>query len=306
MTELYKKYRPTILKRVYGQESAISVLTPMLRENRIPHFCLFTGPSGCGKTTLARIVAAKLKCGEADMKEINAADFRGVDAVRDIRKTMGLRPIAGETRIWIIDEAHQLTSAAQNLFLKLLEDTPNHVYFLFATTDPQKLLPTVRTRATQIKVESLGPQACKDMLDFVCTSEKIKIAESVQEKLFEVGEASPRKILVLLDQIRSIKGEEEQLDSIQKSDLKPKAIELAKILMNQKAAWPTIAKIVKECEDEPEGIRRLVLAFATNNLLSNRNPDRNFVIIEAFRDDFFDSGKAKLAAACFEVYSMNN
>src|SRR5690606_3369465 len=108
----------------------------------IPHAMLFTGPSGCGKTTLARILRVKLRCSDNDFQEINAADFRGIDSIRSMRQQVGAAPLGGDSRIWLIDEAHSMTADAQNAFLKLLEDTPRHVYFFLATTDPQKLKKT--------------------------------------------------------------------------------------------------------------------------------------------------------------------
>ena len=155
--ELYKKYRPKNFKRIVGQPTITEQLTSMTRSNQFPHSSLFSGPSGCGKTTLARIMRNKLDCGDQDFQEVNCADFRGIDMVRDIRNRMNLAPIGGECRVWLIDEAHQLSSQAQNAFLKILEDTPSHVYFMLATTDPQKLIPTIRTRCAEFKVSSLNP-----------------------------------------------------------------------------------------------------------------------------------------------------
>src|SRR5688572_25883760 len=140
--ELYKKFRPKTLKGVVGQEGAVSSLQSMIDKGRLPHTILFSGPSGCGKTTIARILKGILECSDLDFFEINCADFKGIDMVRDIRRYVGIPPLHGKSRVWLIDEAHQLTKDAQNAFLKLLEDTPKHAYFMLATTDPQKLLPT--------------------------------------------------------------------------------------------------------------------------------------------------------------------
>ena len=137
-TELYRKYRPTSFKQVVGQEEAIRTLTELGKRKAIPHAILFTGPSGVGKTTLARILQRKLKCVGNDFVEMNAANDRGVGIIRSIQNKVGLAPMLGSCRIWLMDEAHQLTSDAQSAFLKLLEDTPSHVYFMLATTDPQK------------------------------------------------------------------------------------------------------------------------------------------------------------------------
>ena len=153
--ELYKKHRPKNLKRVFGQSVAIGTLKPLIEAKQVPHSLLLTGPSGCGKTTLARILVKELKCAKADFMEVNCADFRGIDTVRDIRTRMMQAPIGGDCRVWLIDEAHMLTSAAQTAFLKMLEDTPDHIYFFLATTHPQKLLKTIKTRCTEIKLKEM-------------------------------------------------------------------------------------------------------------------------------------------------------
>lgn len=302
--ELYKAIRPKIFKYVFGQDKAVHTLSSMVKEKRIPHFLLFTGPSGCGKTTLARILANKLNCTGSDLVETNAANYRGVDSVRDIAARMHLKPMKGGVRIWIIDEAQQLTTAAQNAFLKILEDPPSHVYFFFATTDPHKLLKTVITRATQIELGLLSPESCNQLVSYAEKKLGVEFSEDVREGIFEQSEGSARKALVLLDQIRSISDPKEQLQALTSIDLKPIAIDLVKKLMNPKTSWKELASMLRKCEDEPETIRRIVLGFATNNLLAGRMPDRSYVIIDAFIEPFYESGKAKLAAACWEVMNL--
>ena len=132
--ELYKKHRPSYLEDVFGQPEAVKVLGSMIEKDDLPHSILFTGPSGVGKTTLARILKEELECHANDFKEINCADFRGIDTIRDIRNNMNRQSLMGGPLIWLIDEAHKLTNDAQTAFLKMLEDTPKHVYFFLATT----------------------------------------------------------------------------------------------------------------------------------------------------------------------------
>jgi len=148
------------------------MLAQMVKRNKVPHTLLFSGPPGCGKTTLARILRKKLNCGKYDFSEVNCADFRGIDMVRDIRSHLQQAPISGDCRVWLIDEAHKLSNDAQNAFLKMLEDTPNHVYFFLATTNPQKLLKTIRTRCTEVVVKSLGDKNMEELIDDVIVGEK--------------------------------------------------------------------------------------------------------------------------------------
>jgi len=297
--ELYKRYRPKSFKKVKGQESAVQMLQSMLKSGKVPHTLLFSGPSGCGKTTLARIMQSKLEISDTDFQEINCADFRGVDMVREIRDRMGLAPIGGPARGWLIDEAHSLTKDAQNAFLKILEDTPDHVYFFIATTEPTKLLPTIRTRSTEVKLKGFAEQPLEELLSEVASREEFAIPESVLASLVEHSEGSARKALVLLHQVMGIEDEKEMLAAVETSDSKTQAIELARQLLKG-SPWKVIAPILKTLDDEPESLRRMILGYASSVLLNSANP-RAMAIIDCFERNFFDSGKAGLIAACFAV-----
>jgi DNA polymerase III gamma/tau subunit len=244
----------------------------------------------------------KLDCGDQDFQEVNCADFRGIDMVRDIRNRMNLAPIGGECRVWLIDEAHQLSSQAQNAFLKILEDTPSHVYFMLATTDPQKLIPTIRTRCAEFKVSSLNPMDAATLLGVVCEKEKIELPEEVMECLIKHGDGSPRKLLVLLDGIRHLEGEEDQLESIRNSDGRREAIQLARLLIYPDTTWNDVRKVLQEITEEPESLRWMVLGYANSVLLKGgQQKEKAYLIIDAFRDNFYDSKKAGLSAACWEI-----
>lgn len=297
--ELYRKHRPKSFKKVRGQESAVTMLQSMLERGKVPHTLLFSGPSGCGKTTLARIMQSKLDISDTDFQEINCADFRGVDMVREIRDRMGLAPIGGKARGYLIDEAHKLTGDAQNAFLKILEDTPSHVYFFIATTEPTKLLPTIRTRSTEVKLKAFAEQTLSELLTEVASREEITLPQSVQDALVEHSEGSARKALVLLHQIAGISDEKEMLAAVETSDSKTQAIELARNLLKG-SPWKVISAILKDLDDEPESLRRMILGYAGSVLLNSANP-RAMAIIDCFERNFFDSGKAGLIAACFAV-----
>lgn len=305
MDELYKRYRPTDMNSLVGQAAAVKSVETMVANKKIPHTILLTGPSGCGKTTIARILKNTLKVADPDFREINAADNRGIELVRDIRSVMNLSAMrAGGSRCWLIDEAHALTKDAQGAFLKILEDTPKHVYFMLATTDPNKLLKTIQTRCTEIRVKALAVSEVKALLNKIVKQEKAKVSEEVIDRIAEVADGSARKALVLLGQCIDIKDEDEQLEAILASDSKRQAIEVAKLLMNPRTKWPDVAKVLKEVEDEPEMIRRLVLAYARGVLLGGGGlSGRAFLVINAFRDFFGDAnaGHAVLAASCWEV-----
>lgn len=301
---LYLKYRPSTFKEVVGQSEAIATLTALAKKQVFPHALAFFGGSGCGKTTLARIVAKKLKCGKPDLNEINAAETRGIDMVRQIQKRMNLKPISGECRVWIIDECHQLTGDAQSALLKILEDAPRHCYFMLCTTDPQKLKKTIHTRCTKIVVKPVQTSDMRNLLKSVVAAEESIVSDEVLDRIVETAEGSCRQALVSLNSVIGMENEDEMLSSITNSNLEDEAFELAKMLMNPKSNWTTVAaklKDLKDRETDPEGLRRMILGFAGGCLRGKGNHPRAYNTIMAFSDNFFDSGHAGLAAACYEV-----
>ena len=302
--ELYKKYRPKKLKDIIGQDDTVSVLKTYIEKKTIPHAILFAGPSGCGKTTLARILKKKVGCAGQDFSEINASDFRGIDTIRDIRKHAPLGAIGGGSRCWLVDECHLLTKDAQNSFLKLLEDTPEHVYFFLATTEPKKLLATIRTRCTDFNLKLLAEPDIQKLIKKVCKAEKVKLSDDVVEKLIDHSDGSARKCLVLLEKVAGLKKEEEQLDAIESEQDDKEAIEVFSALINPQTNWKKMVGVLRGVQAEPESIRWLVLGCCNNIMLNagrGKQWGRANTIIEAFMDPFYDSKKAGLISACYEV-----
>lgn len=303
--ELYRKYRPTSFKEVIGQPSAVKAISSFGKTGKIPHFLLFTGPSGCGKTTLARILRRKMKCADIDFHEVNAAQERGIDMVRQINDQIWLSPIGGPCKIWLCDEAHQLTAEAQGGFLKLLEDTPDHVYFFFATTDPQKLKRTIRTRATEIKVTPLSDEDMEALLDRVAEQAGAAVDSTVRDKIIRSAGGSPRMGLVLLNKVIGESDPDKAVAVLEDSQKESEGIELARAIFNG-ASWPQVAKILQGIEgldDQAEGLRWLILSYAKSVALksSGDKVDRACRVIEVFRDNFYDSKAAGLVACCREV-----
>lgn len=299
---LYQKYRPTTLEEIVGQPEAVSILNSRIAMDDIPHAIMFTGDSGCGKTTLALILKSVLECADIDFQNLNCANYRGIKMVRDIEEQKGRAPLSSKCRIWLIDEAQQMTKEAQSAFLNMLEFTPSHVYFMLATTDPGKLQKAIHTRCTQIKVRPLSQMDLRSLVTDIAKKEKVKLHLAVADKIAELSEGSARSALVLLEEVIGIDDPEEQEEVLQKSAFKAQAIEIAKALMNPQTKWPEMCKILKGVEEEPEGLRYMVLAYATSVLLgAGKLAGRAFLIIQAFRDNWHDCKRAGLVSACYEV-----
>lgn len=304
-TELYRLYRPSTFKQLVGQENAVATIKGFFDAKKVPHVWLLTGASGCGKTTIARIMKSKMECGDADFNEINAADFRGIDTVRDIRNRMGLAPIGGKCRIWLVDEAHQLSSQAQNALLKILEDTPGHVYFFLCTTDPQKLLPTIRTRCTEIVLKPLTRQHLIAMMTSIVVKEgKAELVDwtEVFDTICDYAEGSARKALVMLHMAFGRASVEEMVEAVKATVASPKAVELARELLKPDVSWKPVSNLIKELEEDPESLRWMILGYMTGVLLGGgKLAPRAFDIINIFERNFYDSKKAGLASACYAV-----
>ncbi len=297
-TELFKRHRPRSLKAIIGAETTTAALRNMLDKGTLPHTLLFHGPSGCGKTTLARILKTELQCHDLDWKEFNCSDVRGVDSVREISRLMHLAPTGGPVRCWLLDELHQWTKDAQHAALKMLEDTPSHVYFFLCTTDPGKLLKTILTRCCEMPVRLLTHDELNTLVRRVAKREKTDVSDDVLEEIVSSAQGSARTALVLLDKVLNL-NEDERIAAIQaKLAEENEAIDLCRALI-KKEQWSKVAGILRNLKGEPESIRYAVLGYARAVLLKTKNTQA-YSIICAFRDNFYDSKAAGLAAACFE------
>lgn len=298
-TSLAVKYRPKLLKDFIGNEATVKKLRALLEREDKPHSLLFTGPSGCGKTTLARIVSSALRCSKHDFQEHNAADFRGIDSVRDILSQMRLCPMSGACRVWLLDECHQLSKDAQHALLKALEDTPPHVYFILATTEPDKLLPTIRTRCPTFEVRALDDEEMKGLLDRVAESEKVEIPEEATEQIIQDSLGSARMALSILDGIINLPPEEMAEAAKVTAAERNEAIQLCRVLI-AKAPWKKIGQVIAGIQQEPEGVRRVVLGYCQSILLKADHPQA-YNVLAAFRQDFFTTGKPGLVLAAYEA-----
>lgn len=295
---LATKYRPKLLRDFLGNEEVTKSLRTMLEREEIPHTLLFTGPSGCGKTTLARIVAARLKCSQYDFTENNAADFRGIDSVRDILRQMTLAPMSGPCRVWLLDECHQLSRDAMHALLKALEDTPKHVYFLLATTEPEKLLPTIKTRCVTFDVKPLNDNLMDVLLKTVLQKEGVdNVPQEALDQIVQDSLGSARMALSVLDGIINMEPADMLGAAKQTTAQQNASIDLCRALIG-KRPWKEIARIIQGLDQEPESVRRAVLGYASAVLLKSGQPQA-YIVLDSFRQDFFTTGKSGLTMAAY-------
>jgi DNA polymerase-3 subunit gamma/tau len=221
---LYRKYRPSIFADVIGQEHVTTPLSNALTSGQIHHAYLFSGPRGCGKTSSARIMARSLNCAEGptpnpcgvcqsckdlvangpgslDVIELDAATHGLVDDARDLRDKAFFAPVQSRYKIYIIDEAHQLGPGAANALLKVVEEPPAHVLFIFATTEPEKLIPTIRSRTHHYPFRLIPPAILSTHLEKLCDSEGIKVAKGVIQLVVRASGRSVRDAQSILGQL---------------------------------------------------------------------------------------------------------
>ena len=213
---LYRKYRPDSLKKLVGQPDAITLIEKQIKNNNLSHAYLFSGPRGVGKTSLARIIATTLGCDPVfDITEIDAASHNKVDDIRELNDSINfIASSPGKKRVFILDEVHMLSNAASNAFLKTLEEPPEHVIFILATTEPERVLETIKSRTTHIAFKRIGNDQIISTLNEIGKNEKIKINDDVLSYIANQSDGSLRDAINLFEQTHNTFGNKATIDDL--------------------------------------------------------------------------------------------
>ncbi|SVA18210.1 uncharacterized protein METZ01_LOCUS71064, partial [marine metagenome] len=234
----YRKWRPTSFDNLEGQDHVVTVLRNAIKQHRISHAYLFCGPRGTGKTTSARVLAKTLNClnpvnGEADNQcdiclsydagktldliEMDAASNRGIDEIRSLREKVHFLPSQGAYKVYIVDEAHMLTEAAENAFLKTLEEPPKHVVFILCTTEVHKISPTIISRCQRFDFRRLATKDIVSKLEFICNKEGIQTEHKALEFIGRAARGSLRDAENLLEQISLLFNQNVSVENVQEN-----------------------------------------------------------------------------------------
>jgi len=302
---LYRKYRPKTFKEIIGQEHIVKTLTNQICSGMISHAYLFSGPRGTGKTTIARLLAKAVNCENRkpnefepcnrcsscieinqnraiDLIEIDAASNRGIDEMRELRKGISFTPSKSKYKVFIIDEAHQLTREAANALLKTLEEPPAHVIFILATTEIQKMIATILSRCQRFDFWNLTLAQITQRLELLCKKEKIEIEKPALELIATQARGSIRDAESLLDQVISFSYTLDQKAKITKEQIKHLLgiVDLSSVsqfvdFLAQRNASKTIAYLqeILEKGNDPQEFIKTLIDYLRKGLLLKINPD---------------------------------
>lgn len=299
MSSLHVKHRPNSLDTVWGQEKAIKSLKKVLKGERA-HSFIFTGPSGCGKTTLARILANEFAGQDAtvvNVEEVDAATKSGADDMREVIRRTAYRAIGkSPVKAVIVDECHRLSSAAWTVLLKPIEEPPQHVYWMFCSTEPAKIPKTIQTRCLRYDLQPLAEEDLLGLIVHVVDAEKLDVSEEIIEAIAENCEGSPRQALVFLESCQFCESANEARQLMRSAGQTKGVIDLARWLVGGRTqTWAEATKLVKGLEGtDAESARIVLVAYLTSVLLGtkdNRKAAGLLGILECFSKPYLQTDK---------------
>ena len=300
----HTKYRPNSFDEVVGHKEIIDSIKGFFNKKEVPHAILLAGETGVGKTSIARIIAKELN---GEITEINVANTTGIEFVRELDRTSRVSPLIGSNKVFILDEVQQLSKEAQNCILKLLEDSPSYSYFILCTTDPQKLIKTVKDRCSTFLLKSLSDNDIKSLLIRVFHNENIKLNSDIFDLIVYKAEGCPRKALVMLDQVKDI--ENDNLDdavALLANELNEEneVIDLCRLIV-KKSSWKEIVNIFENIKTEPESIRIAIAGYLAACLKKADNPVKFGTMLELFLTPLaYGSQKSEILYLLYRIYVL--
>lgn len=303
--DLSEKYRPKTLGDIKNQDHVVSSIQSVFKrpEKEWPHAFLFCGHHGCGKTTLAYVLKDIVGCSDLNCEYFNASNTRGVDTIRDIDKICRFLPMVkpGEKaiKVYIIDECHELTTIAQNAFLNLLEKPPEHVYFILCTTDPDKLLPTIRSRCSSHVLQSFSRLKLVELIKDICSKENVQFPNDIIRLIADSSENSARNALKILDNVIDIPDDKDVRKAILSASVDHKeVIDICRIMLDKNyTSWPDLCRMLKSIDAKPDEIRRSILNYLGAVAMNSQKYPANLIsMCSLFSESITYSGIGALVA----------
>jgi DNA polymerase-3 subunit gamma/tau len=303
---LYQNYRPRSLYDVVGQKFTVDQLKGF--GTNVPHVLGFYGPPGVGKTTLARIMAKVVGASEINVIERNMAQDNGIDSIREMQQSCQLRPLGGGTTVYILDEFHSTTKAGFQGLLKLLEDTPKHVYFAICSSQPEKIDKAIRTRITGFTLNELSVRDIATQLQVIATAEGKPAQATAIETIATAASGSMRTAIVLLEQAMAVDYDQQVVDGFKsiEDDLEARQDlrDLCKAIIFKQGTWDLIYNTVNAIpDDQLEPARWYVLAYAKSCMSKTSSAPLAARCILEMREPFFNSKKAGFLAVCYKLFA---
>jgi DNA polymerase III gamma/tau subunit len=309
-------YRPSSLKNFSGNDDIKNNLEILLNRKSQPAAFLIVGPSGCGKTTLGRIIARGLGCAKSAFLEMNSADDRTIKSIRRVIERANYFPVKGSKKVYMFDEAHSILSAAQEALLKATEEPPEHVHYIFCTTNPEALKDTFKRRCHIYEVSLLTSNEIMKLIQRILSHEKVTdFPNDILDRIVELSGGSAgialKNLDMVIDMKNDIKGALKTLKSSGTSEAE--VLDICRALLNfnmsDKARWTRIRKLLATLKSDGESARRPIMGYLSKVLMTNPLDNNNMLVAEImyeFKNNFYDSGKDGLRLACFAACQVGD